>query len=129
MRDFSSHLITFKDYPQIASCIEEVLGQLPDEVQDEFFSDPHFRISLDDYVPGKGRTVLMADLGPEGASRCVVLKPKLENCSLPFTRYIVAHELAHSYLHNGGWGEISDREEAADALAASWGIAKVPWEW
>ena len=25
---------------------------------------------------------------------------------------------------NGGWGEITDIEEAADALAASWGVAR-----
>jgi hypothetical protein len=37
---------------------------------------------------------------------------------------VIAHELAHAYLRNGGWGEISDRELAADALAESWGFPK-----
>ena len=67
----------------------------------------------------------MAPLGPDGYIRCVVLKPKLEKCSAEFARYIVAHELAHAWLHNGGWGEITDREEAADAVAANWGYAKI----
>jgi len=52
----------------------------------------------------------------------------LEKCSAAFVRYIVAHEFAHAWLRNGGWGEIADREEAADAVAASWGYAKVPYE-
>ncbi len=71
----------------------------------------------------------MAQLGPNGTSRCVVLKPRLEHCSSAFARYIIAHELAHAHLHNGGWGEITDREEAADALAACWGFPKIPFEW
>ena len=71
----------------------------------------------------------MAQLGPQGTSRCVVLKPRLEKCSNEFACYIIAHEFAHAHLHNGGWGEILDREEAADALAASWGFPKMPYEW
>lgn len=71
---------------------------------------------------------MMAPLGPGGFSRCVVLKPRLERCSEAFARYIVAHEFAHAWLHNGGWGEITDCEEAADAVAATWGFAKVPFE-
>ena len=39
-------------------------------------------------------------------------------------KYIIAHEFAHAFLRNGGWGEITDAEEAADALAASWGFHK-----
>ncbi len=68
-------------------------------------------------------------LGPSGTSRCIVLKPRLEQCSIKFSRYIIAHEFAHAYLHNGGWGEITDREEAADALAQHWGFPKHPFEW
>jgi len=71
----------------------------------------------------------MPDLGPEGTSRCVVLKPRLERCSEAFACYIIAHEFAHAHLHNGGWGEITDVELAADALAASWGWPKQPFEW
>jgi len=104
------------------------LHQLPGDVQQDFLSDPAFRISLDDCQPGRGRTVILAPLGPDGYNRCVVLKPRLEKCSAAFVRYIVAHEFAHAWLRNGGWGEIADREEAADAVAASWGYAKVPYE-
>lgn len=110
------------------SQIDCVLSSLPAEIQADLFDDPTFRIMLDDCEPGKGRTVVMAQLGPSGASRCVVLKPRLESRSAEFTRYIIAHELAHAYLHNGGWGEITDREDAADALAASWGFPKVAYE-
>ena len=72
--------------------------------------------------------VVMAQLGPDGSSRCVVLKPRLEYCTDAFACYIIAHEFAHAYLRNAGWGEITDREEAADALAASWGFAKTPFD-
>jgi hypothetical protein len=43
-----------------------------------------------------------------------------------FAHYVIAHEFAHAYLRNGGWNEITDREEAADALAASWGFRRPP---
>ena len=63
--------------------------------------------------------------GPTGeSSRCVVLRPKLADCSEAFAYYVIAHEFAHAYLRNGGWGNISDVEEAADALAASWGFRR-----
>ena len=105
-----------------------MLSSLPLGVQQDLLSDPYFRISLDDCEPGRGRTVVMGQLGPNGTSRCVVLKPRLERCSESFACYIIAHELAHAYLHNGGWGQITDREEAADALAANWGFPKVVFE-
>ena len=82
-------------------------------------------MTLDDFVPGKGRTVWMACPGPGGnGSRSVVLKPRLADCPEAFAHYVIAHELAHAYLHNGGWGEIDDPEAAADAMAASWGFSK-----
>ena len=125
---YREYLLPFADFPQLSQSITHVLNQLPADVQQDFFTDPTFRISLDDCEPGRGRTVVMSALGPTGHSRCVVLKPRLETRSVAFTRYIVAHELAHAWLHNGGWGEITDREEAADAVAASWGFAKVSFE-
>ena len=105
--------------------IAVVLNELPQSVQVDFFTDPHFRISLDDCEPGKGRTVLMPCLNPNGSeSRCVVLKPRLAVCDEAFSLYIIAHELAHAFLRNGGWGDIADREDAADALAANWGFPR-----
>lgn len=118
----------FEKLPISKSRILRVFDSIPDDVRNDLSEDPNFRISVDDCEPGKGRTVLMPDLGPKGTSRCVVLKPRLEKCSDDFACYIIAHELAHAYLHNGGWGEYSDPELAADALAASWGYAKQPYE-
>jgi hypothetical protein len=126
---FSVYLEPFRHCRTLSTRIENVFISLPEEVQRDFLTDPYLRVSLDDCEPGRGRTVVMAQLGPKGTSRCVVLKPRLERCSESFACYIIAHELAHAYLHNGGWGEIADREDAADALAASWGFSKVPFEW
>ncbi|MFK7765654.1 MAG: hypothetical protein AB8B55_00325 [Mariniblastus sp.] len=105
-----------------------MLHALPAEVQEDFLTDDCFRVAVDDCEPGRGRTVVMATLSAAGTSRCVVLKPRLENCSESFACYIIAHEFAHAWLRNGGWGEITDREDAADAVADSWGFPKVPYE-
>lgn len=102
--------------------VSYVVSKLPIEIRDDLLSDSNFRISIDDCQPGKGRTVLMPELNSQGSSRCVVLKPRLASCDVTFAFYIIAHEFAHAFLRNGGWGEIKDREEAADALAASWGF-------
>ena len=118
----------FRDHPTLGLRIKSVLETIPADYRNDLLSDPSFLISLDDYTPGKGRTVMLAHPSTSGSSRCVVLKPRLESCSETFCCYIIAHELAHAWLNNGGWGEITDREEAADALAASWGFAKVPYE-
>lgn len=124
----NSRLKPFEAYPLLKARIEYVFTKLPREVHDDLLGDRSFLIALDDCQPGRGRTVLVSAPGASGASRSVILKPRLERCSAAFTCYIVAHELAHAYLHNGGWGDITCREEAADALAASWGFDKVPRE-
>lgn len=104
-----------------------MLGSLPHEVQQDFLTDAYFRVAVDDCEVGQGRKVVMPLLSPAGTSRCVVLKPRLELCSNEFACYIIAHEFAHAFLRNGGWGEISDREDAADALAAHWGYPKAAY--
>ena len=108
-----------------------VANKLPEEIRKDLFQDPHFRIAVDDCEPGKGRTVKMPTLNANGQSRCVVLKPRLAFCQEAFAHYIIAHEFAHAFLRNGGWGEITDREVAADSLAASWGFSRpnnsLPW--
>ncbi len=102
-----------------------VLTALPEEVRRDFLEDPRFRMTLDDYKPGQGRSVWLACPGVSGqGSRCVVLKHKLADCPESFAKYVIAHELAHAYLRNGGWGEINDPEDAADAMADSWGFPK-----
>jgi len=102
-----------------------VLRTLPRDVVDDFLADPQFRIAVDDYEPGKGRTVWLACPTIGNGSRSVILKPRLAECDAAFAYYIIAHELAHAHLRNGGYGAITDPEHAADALAAEWGFGKV----
>ena len=109
----------------LALRIVEVLERLPKEVVADFLGDPSFRLALDDYVPGHGRTVWMASPRPRpNGSRCVVLKARLAECREAFAHYVIAHEMAHAYLRNGGWGDIEDPELAADTLAATWGFGR-----
>jgi hypothetical protein len=92
-------------------------------VQRDFLDDERFSVALDNYAEGRGWTLLMQSPGTIGdSSRCVVLRPRLADCAVEFAHYVIAHEFAHAYLRNGGWGDIVDVEEAADALAASWGF-------
>ena len=109
----------------LAPRIVAVLLQLPQPVRADFLEDSRFRLTVDNYLPGRGRTVWVASPESEGSgSRCVVLKPNLANCREDFAHYVIAHELAHAYLRNGGWGTIKDPEVAADALAARWGFGR-----
>ncbi len=109
----------------LASRIVAVLQKLPQAARADFLEDSAFRLTVDNYLPGRGRTVWMARPTSEGqGSRSVVLKPNLADCREDFAHYVIAHELAHAYLRNGGWGAIQDPEDAADALAASWGFRR-----
>ena len=82
-------------------------------------------MTMESYHPEKGYTLWIAAPDPNGgASRCVVLRAKLATCGEACGLDVSAYELAHAFLRNGGWGEITDREEAADALAESWGFPK-----
>lgn len=124
---FAEYLEPFVELEPLRQRVQDVLTSLPDKIQHDLFEDPLFQIALDDFKPGEGRTVRMASPVPgKNGSRCVVLKPRLADSSTAFAHYIIAHELAHAYLRNGGWGEIHDPEDAADALAASWGFPKTP---
>jgi hypothetical protein len=126
---FTALLNNFTGSERLRQRILLVLEALPEPVQRDFIDDPRFRVTLDTIVPGQGRTLLLAAPGPAGSSsRCVVLKPRLANCTEEFAHYVIAHEFAHAYLRNGGWGEITDVEEAADALAAAWGFER-PQDW
>ena len=123
--NFAAFTKPFADYPLLQARVLSVLEALPCEVQCDFVDDPRFGTAIENYEPGKGWTLFMPTPGPPGqGSRRVVLRPKLELASERFANYVIAHEFAHAYLRNGGWGKITDAEEAADALAASWGFHK-----
>ena len=122
---FSAYLEAFEEHLPLRERVLHVLNSLPTEVQNDFLSDPRFTVSIDNFVPGQGSTVFMAAPGDaEDRSRSVVLRPRLADCNEAFAHYVIAHEFAHAYLRNGPWGEIRDIEDAANALAASWGFSR-----
>lgn len=124
---FSAYLAPFAHLRPLQQRVAKVLAALPSDVQRDFLDDPRFRVALDNYEPGRGWTLFMATPGPIGqGSRCVVLRPRLATCSEAFACYVIAHEFAHAFLRNGPWGEITDVEQAADALAAHWGFSRPP---
>ena len=118
-----SRVEQFVDQEPIKTRLVTVLSAMPQHVIRDLLEDPRFCIALDDFVPGRGRTVWLACPAPGGrGSRCVVLKRRLGECPEAFAHYVIAHELAHAYLYNGPWGAIEDPGQAADALASSWGF-------
>ncbi|MEO9596058.1 hypothetical protein, partial [Rhodopirellula bahusiensis] len=122
---FTKYTAPFAEYPVLQQRVLTVLKQLPEDVQADFLSDERFRVEIDNYVPGVGWSFLMPAPGIDGnGSRCVILRSKLADASEAFAHYVIAHEFAHAFLRNGGWGEITDVEQAADALAASWGFER-----
>ena len=102
----------------------EVLAALPDHVRSDLMDDPAFVMC--DYEPGPGRTFhVPMRLNPaRGPGRSVVLKRTLTRRPDAFVRWVIAHELAHAHLRNGGRYEGEDPEHAADALAAGWGFPR-----
>jgi hypothetical protein len=112
--------------PVLRMRIVHVLLTMPQDIVAELLNDPCFQIALDNHVPGRGGTVWMAcpgDILWKG-SRSVVLRQRLAERPEDFAHYVIAHELAHAHLWNGAWGEINDPEDAADALAGSWGFPR-----
>lgn len=123
-----SLLTSFDQHEPLKRRILHVFYSLPEEVQQDFANDPRFSIALDNYAPGKGSTVFMAAPGGTGdGSRSVILKPRLAEVDEAFAHYVIAHEFAHAFLRNGPWGNITNVEEAADALAESWGFPTIDW--
>jgi hypothetical protein len=102
----------------------EVVASLPPEVRDDFMFDPSF--TLVDYEPRAGQAFhVPVKLSPRsGPGRSVVLKRTLRTRPEPFVRWVIAHELAHAHLRNGGRWAGDDPEHAADALAAGWGFPR-----
>ncbi|MFK7734978.1 MAG: hypothetical protein AB8B50_03055 [Pirellulaceae bacterium] len=124
------YLVAFDDHPTLRARVERVLFALPEDVLDDFGEDPTFEVVLEQRVPGGGSKMFMS-MPPSGTevSRCVVLRSKLDRAPEKFAVYVIAHEFAHAYLRNGGWGEILDKEDAADALAEFWGYPKPALRW
>ena len=122
---FATYLEPFSQHPVLQHWVLSVLEQLPSEVQRDFLDDPRFGVTIDNYEPGIGWSFVMPTPGlPGNGSRCVILRPKLAAASEEFAKYVIAHEFAHAFLRNGGWGVITDIEDAADALAESWGFCR-----
>lgn len=101
-----------------------VLSALPDAVLMDVMGESG--ISFYDYDPGPGVVMQVPVKSPtrNGVARSVVLKRTL--CCRPaeFVRWLIAHEIAHAHLRNAGRWPGDDPEQAADALAASWGFPR-----
>ena len=101
--------------------VAHVLSALPAGVRSDLVEDPGFRVS--DYEPGLGVMQVLVGLpGRRAPSRSVVLKRTLRRRPVAFVRWVIAHELAHAHLRNGGREPGEDPEFAADALASDWGF-------
>lgn len=118
-------MVGFDEADPLRDRLLEVLRQLPAPVIDDFAEDVRFTIAKMNHSRGENLKLMMALPSPDGiGSRCVVLKERLATCEHRFGLYVIAHELAHAYLRNGPWKDITDIEEAADALAAHWGFVR-----
>jgi hypothetical protein len=124
----SEQLFQWLDGFGLADCLRrEVAGvfvRLPAHVRDDFLGDPGF--AMCDYEPRAGAMTVVAVAPPRrnAAGRSVVLKRTLCRRPEAFVRYVIAHELAHAHLRNGGRWPGEDPERAADALAAEWGYPR-----
>lgn len=121
----AEYIVPFQECPPLDVRVLHVLQALPKLVQVDFVSDDRFRVTLEDFVPGRGwRMFIDLPVNGQATSRCVVLRTKLAAAEESFSLYIIAHEFAHAFLRNGGWKSITDPEQAADALAAEWGFPR-----
>lgn len=122
---FSPYLEAFAQLPTLRHRVLRVLSSLPREVQLDFVEDERFHVTLENHVPGEGWSFWMASPGRIGeASRCVVLRPRLDQMSEAFSCYVIAHEFAHAFLCHGRRGDGDDVEPEADRLAAEWGFPR-----
>ena len=109
--------------------VVEVFVALPEHVRTDLMGDPAF--VLCDYEPAvTAAHIRVAAPGRRGPSRSVVLKRTLRRRSEAFVRWVIAHELAHAHLRNGGRFPGEDPEYAADELAKEWGFPRpVTFSW
>jgi hypothetical protein len=120
---FDTWLDAFPLAPFLRPHVAAVFAALPQHVRSDFVTDPAF--TLVDYEP----SALPAHIPVRaptrrGPSRSVVLKRTLRRRPDNFIRWVIAHELAHAHLRNGGRHEGEDPEHAADSLAADWGFPR-----
>ncbi len=115
--------------PTLRSHFMAVVQSLPEAVREDLMNDPAFQVM--DYEPAAGSycVPMAVPVVGGGGSRSIVFKRTLGQRSVPFIRYVIAHELAHAHLRNEGRWEGEDPEHAADALAASWGWPRPPRPW
>jgi len=106
----------------IAEHVRHVVDRLPTDVKVDLLDDPEFSICEVDWPSLNGMRIHVGMPAFGRATRSVVLKRRLRQRSANFTRYIIAHELAHAFLRNEGRHADEDPEFAADALAAEWGF-------
>ena len=105
-----------------------VLGRLPAHVLTDIMGDPGVVFYDYDPAPGAVMHVPVKIPGKSGASRSIVLKRTLCHREPNFVQWLIAHELAHAHLRNGGRWPGDDPEIAADSLAFEWGFPR-PSRW
>jgi hypothetical protein len=117
-------LRTFPLDTWIRDHVAVVIANLPDEVRNDIMNDPEFVVH--DYDPGPNvmLKVPMRFTTSGKPARSIVLKRTIKRSTIPFARWVIAHELAHAYLRHAGRWTTEDPEHAADSLAAEWGFPK-----
>jgi hypothetical protein len=120
----NSWLDPFKLHEFLRAETAHVLNRLPADVLEDVMGEGG--IVLYDYEPGPGVVMEVPVRAPSrlGAARSVVLKRTLCRRPPTFVRWLIAHELAHAHLRNGGRWPGDDPEHAADALATNWGFPR-----
>jgi hypothetical protein len=115
-------------HSQLHQHAAHVLQSLPDDVRMDLMGEAG--VVFYDYEPGPGAVmnVPVKPPGKRGASRSIVLKRTLTRRSVGFVQWLIAHELAHAHLRNGGRWPGDDPELAADSLALQWGFPR-PSRW
>ncbi len=123
--EINNWLREFQLHDDLHAHAVHVLGALPDDVLDDVMTEPG--VVFYDYEPGPGVVMQVPVRLPRrtgSVSRSIVLKRTLCKRSPSFARWLIAHEVAHSFLRNAGRWPGDDPETAADALALQWGFPR-----
>ena len=116
-------LLQFRLHALLHDHVVKVMVAMPEAVRLDLMGDPCF--VMHDYDPTEVMTLIpvASPLG-SGPSRSVSLKRTLCHRPTEFVQWVIAHELAHAHLRNGGTEAVVDPEAAADFLAADWGFPR-----